>query len=531
MQEQKLPVGSQSLNPLLLAHKKEQALSTSNHKKRNFLKRLGFGLIVSISSLGATVFLHQPAQAKATILDNKGRALIAELPSLDTRTIQSIQSNQKSVLIGDADTSKKETTSTILIKSDLVRETTTEGIPQLPSLKLAKIATQEASQRIHTVRAGDTVTEIARQYGISSNQIIEANQLTNPNFLQINYQLVIPSLELAQEHNYQRIEFSGDLAKQASEADREVPRLRQDRNFSLSNNFANSSSTKPASLSSLAEKKAESGSKKQNLESSINPNPLEKAEQTPNNNASQDSDSYISRLRQDIIQLRTRYQDQNSSNETTAVVRPTESNEQAVSKVDSETNTSVLTNISEENKQVSNNTEPQNPSLASAPTPAENFNTVIGTSGNDTIAPDLPPLDSPEEHFPDNPVFDGYMWPAQGTLTSGWGWRWGRMHKGIDIAAPIGTPIMAAAPGEVIFAGWNSGGYGNLVKLRHSDGSVTLYAHNNRVLVNSGQRVTQGQLIAEMGTTGRSTGPHLHFEIRPNGSTAINPMALLPQTR
>lgn len=530
MQEQKSPVSSQLPNPLLLADKKEQAISTSNHKKRNFLKTWGLGLIASISSLGATVFFHQPAQAKATIFDHKGRALIAELPSLDTRAIQSMQSNQKSGSIGGANANQEEATPTILIKSDLVRETTTEGIPQLPSLKLAKIETQETFQKIHTVRAGDTITEIARQYGISSNQIIEANQLTNPNFLNINYQLVIPSLELAQEHNYQRIEVSGDLAKRASEADHEVPRLRQDRRFSLSNNFANSSSKKPASLSSLVEKKAESGSKKQNLES-IATNPVEKAEQTSDGNISQDSDPYISRLRQDIIQLRTRYQDQNGSNKTTAVVQPTESNERAGSKVSSETNASVLTNVSEENEQVSNDAQPRNPSLASAPTPAENFNTVISPSGNNSIAPDLPPLDSPEEHFPDNPVFDGYMWPAQGTLTSGWGWRWGRMHKGIDIAAPIGTPIMAAAPGEVIFAGWNSGGYGNLVKLRHSDGSVTFYAHNNRILVNSGQRVTQGQLIAEMGTTGRSTGPHLHFEIRPNGSTATNPMALLPQAR
>ena len=127
--------------------------------------------------------------------------------------------------------------------------------------------------------------------------------------------------------------------------------------------------------------------------------------------------------------------------------------------------------------------------------------------------------------------FNSYILPAKGTISSGYGMRRGRMHKGIDIAAPIGTPIVAAASGEVIFAGWNTGGYGNLVKLRHPDGSVTFYAHNNRVMVRNGQRVRQGQLIAEMGSTGRSTGPHLHFEIRPNGSTAINPMARLPRKR
>jgi murein DD-endopeptidase MepM/ murein hydrolase activator NlpD len=87
---------------------------------------------------------------------------------------------------------------------------------------------------------------------------------------------------------------------------------------------------------------------------------------------------------------------------------------------------------------------------------------------------------------------------------------------------------VAAAPGVVTYAGWNDGGYGNLVEITHPDGSVTLYAHNHRVLVSLGQRVNQGQQVAEMGSTGRSTGPHLHFEVHPAGSGAVNPIALLP---
>lgn len=147
-----------------------------------------------------------------------------------------------------------------------------------------------------------------------------------------------------------------------------------------------------------------------------------------------------------------------------------------------------------------------------------------------SIAPKLPPLSSPEQYLPASPAeFDGYIWPARGTFTSGFGWRWGRPHKGIDIAAPIGTPIMAAASGEVIFAGWNSGGYGNLVKLKHPNGSVTFYAHNHRIMVRRGQKVEQGQQIAQMGSTGFSTGSHLHFEIRPNGQAAANPIAYLPK--
>ncbi len=148
----------------------------------------------------------------------------------------------------------------------------------------------------------------------------------------------------------------------------------------------------------------------------------------------------------------------------------------------------------------------------------------------EAVKPELPPLSSSDNYLPETPPeFDGYIWPAKGVMTSGYGWRWGRLHKGIDIAAPIGTPIMAAGAGEVVSAGWNSGGFGKLVKLKHPDGSLSLYAHNNRILVRKGQKVKQGQQIAEMGSTGFSTGPHLHFEIHPPGKGAANPMAFLPR--
>ena len=113
-----------------------------------------------------------------------------------------------------------------------------------------------------------------------------------------------------------------------------------------------------------------------------------------------------------------------------------------------------------------------------------------------------------------------------GVLTSGYGWRWGRLHRGIDIAAPIGTPVLAAASGVVVGAGWHSG-YGNLIKIEHLDGSVTLYGHTNKILVTHDQKVEQGQQIAEMGNTGNSTGSHLHFEIHPKSKEAIDPLVLL----
>ena len=144
----------------------------------------------------------------------------------------------------------------------------------------------------------------------------------------------------------------------------------------------------------------------------------------------------------------------------------------------------------------------------------------------------LPPLGDAETFLPKDPTFfKGYIWPARGVLTSGFGPRWGRMHQGIDIAGPVGTPVVAAAAGTVIFAGWNSGGYGNLVKIWHDNGSITYYAHNSRILVRENQQVEQGQLIAEMGSTGFSTGPHVHFEIRKRGQGPVNPLAFLPARR
>ncbi|HIK34323.1 MAG TPA: peptidoglycan DD-metalloendopeptidase family protein [Thermosynechococcus sp. M98_K2018_005] len=142
---------------------------------------------------------------------------------------------------------------------------------------------------------------------------------------------------------------------------------------------------------------------------------------------------------------------------------------------------------------------------------------------------DLPPLPNADRFLPS--LTTNFIWPARGVLTSGFGPRWGRMHRGIDIAAPIGTPIYAAAAGVVTYSQWNSGGFGNLVEIRHADGTLTLYAHNHRNLVHVGQYVQQGQQIAEMGSTGRSTGPHVHFEVHPQGRGAVNPIIFLQRSQ
>jgi len=118
----------------------------------------------------------------------------------------------------------------------------------------------------------------------------------------------------------------------------------------------------------------------------------------------------------------------------------------------------------------------------------------------------------------------GFIWPVQGLLTSSFGPRWGRMHEGIDIGAPGGTPIVAAAAGSVIFAGW-LGGYGNLTLIDHGNGVATAYGHQAAFSVTSGP-VSQGQVIGAVGSTGNSTGDHLHFEVRINGA-AVDPLGYL----
>jgi len=121
-----------------------------------------------------------------------------------------------------------------------------------------------------------------------------------------------------------------------------------------------------------------------------------------------------------------------------------------------------------------------------------------------------------------------FVKPTNGIFTSGFGYRWGALHAGIDLANAIGTPIYAVADGAVIDVG-PTAGYGAWVKLRHADGTVTLYGHINSWLVSVGQRVMAGDQIATIGNRGNSTGPHCHFEVMPNGHDRIDPVPWLAQ--
>ncbi len=158
---------------------------------------------------------------------------------------------------------------------------------------------------------------------------------------------------------------------------------------------------------------------------------------------------------------------------------------------------------------------------AAAPAPTAPSDVLEDGTDYQIIEPNLPANVNRNEHL---------LWPLSGVLTSPFGYRWGKLHTGLDIAVPTGTSVYAALSGTVQFAGWNRFGYGYLVVVRGVDGRDYYYGHNSRLLVQRGQFVRQGSQISRSGSTGYSTGPHLHFEIRIGGKPR-NPMAYLPSSQ
>ncbi len=125
----------------------------------------------------------------------------------------------------------------------------------------------------------------------------------------------------------------------------------------------------------------------------------------------------------------------------------------------------------------------------------------------------------------------GFIWPLKvGTISSLYGQRRRDFHDGVDIKAPRGTHVLAAKEGEVVYSSRKIKGYGNLIVIKHPDSTATVYAHNQKNLVKKGQKISQGELIALVGATGKATGPHLHFEIR-KGEAAEDPLLYLPPLR
>lgn len=400
-----------------------------------------------------------------------------------------------------------------------------EAIPEARSISLTQSPTATTLPNIsvdrpmvlvplqaidYKVKAGDTLTAIARQHGLPLTTLIAANQLADPNRIQIAQRLIVPI----------------SPAKEIESQQSMTAALKNNSDAGMGGNISEDDSVVENHPQGIAEIQRQQSAK---------------AEQA------QLSDRYVQNLRSDIEKLQQRYRAQSLLSQATPggqsaaktgggrllqKLRQIASVERQIDQGFNSKQASKTLQI-EALKQPQRSVRPtedeSGDSLATAPIGRDTTDSLQSIQQRN-VSPALPPLDSADTYLPKPTISKkGFMWPARGKLSSGYGYRWGRMHRGIDIAAPVGTPIFAAAAGVVIKSGWNSGGYGNMVDIQHTDGTITRYAHNKRLLVHKGQAVYQGQQISEMGNTGFSTGPHLHFEIHPLGKKAVNPIAFLPR--
>jgi len=418
--------------------------------------------------------------------------------------------------------------------SQMPRSQSPTAAPQSLPIQPSERPNTTADQT-YQVRPGDTLNSIARLHGLTIDTLIRANQITNPNVITVSQNLVIPSspsalpaqpLAIADKSSFPTI-----APVMAALPSAQLPVIQAQEPVSQEP-IANADQIRqpiavmPVANTPVADKVIKVNSRSSQL-SNLSPSGI--------NLGRTDTE----RLKADISNLEETYGHPLSRVSIPVVQPPVPETVSSVSDggdaVDPEWQSDRKTFANQRRSPQlpvlsrPSSTHSKNQIIGAAPINVQEYNNNLQIPVGQEVSPELPPLSDPDHYLPDAPMqASGYIWPAKGVLTSGYGWRWGRMHKGIDIAAPIGTPVFAAAPGEVISAGWNSGGYGNLVKILHADGSITVYAHNSRILVQQGQRVEQGEQISAMGSTGFSTGPHLHFEVHPSGKSAVNPIAYLP---
>ncbi len=491
------------------------------------------------------------------------------------------------------------------------------AVPKVVAQSLPKVVAQSFGTT-YEVRPGDTLAEIASNYGISVSELVKANNLADPNQLQISQQLIIPTAR-AERSSYDQSTVavqrtfvqSNNIATVASspvnklDLDANLPQVSQPsgvRNTNTAvisipavkeNQFQVNTPTATTNGVSIPVPVAHNNELQSGENDLSSPIAYGVGGETPSRDrvtkipmaqkqrqkvAKVKGNERLRSLQAEIERLREKYRPKESgvtvqttsaSDDATAPVVIETGNHFAPSRVNSQRNavaiplpTPILPSYREQPvkpqlRAARPMNEPINPEfLLNQTTSSGNFDRnnssgiklVVPSAGvNSTdslgklrgtrVSPALPPLAAVDLYLPKNVDQNSnpqstssasYIWPAKGVLTSGYGWRWGRMHRGIDIANGVGTPIHASAPGVVERAGWNNGGYGNVVDIRHTDGSMTRYGHNSRILVQVGQQVEQGQTIAAMGSTGFSTGPHSHFEVHPAGKGAVNPIAFLP---
>lgn len=411
--------------------------------------------------------------------------------------------------------------------ASIKKSAATESTPVITAM-----ATPSAFQQ-YRVQSGDTLSAIASSLGTTPQKLIQANALANPNVILAGDTIRVPASSQPSASNNPS---NNSVSRVVSGAQRSESRLVAD--------LRNATPQAPASV----------GGEQVTAKDLLGSAPAARAEGV---------DPYVANLLAEVQQIRSqrvKVSEVNAAN--SAIVEGDAVQNVAQNNVQSnvaETSASRLLARSERPtvsavvpavilnersapsspniaKRVSlaptaqpSATEVDSELLAAAPLSPDAYIPAQRSGEPQVVSPDMPILPDANEYLPETPsYFNGYIWPARGTVTSGFGWRWGRMHRGVDVAGPVGTPVVAASSGVIASAGWNSGGYGNMVEIQHPDGSMTRYAHNNRLNVSVGQAVKQGQQIAEMGSTGYSTGPHLHFEVHLNGGAAVNPVAYLP---
>ncbi|MFW6264100.1 MAG: peptidoglycan DD-metalloendopeptidase family protein [Cyanobacteriota bacterium] len=483
----------------------------------------------------------------------KPNVAVSPFPQPNTKETESIElpvfstETPSSLTLENGEASQKQ----VEIEIDVDAETETASETPSETIIPQPIVLTPQTITVYQVKPGDTIDAIARVYDISREDLIEVNQISDPNLIKVNQQLRIPGIQTARNFNRPTTLIPG-LAPSFDSG-----RSSTKSTFSLNDDIRQDLLANEA-LSEEQEFPSTRGSSRPTSQPSLSIS--EEENLVVNAEEVSEAERYVNQLKTEVERLRLEYNQSNKepepeTDQSLTIEPPTEqvnpewqSDRTAIEISVDNTDNSEVTEVqqpialtveppsfSQPSPQAVTPPKPrlsapQQDVVAAAPISVEQYNPAFQTPVGETVAPSIPPLAPADQYLPDSPQpFNGYIWPAKGVLTSGYGWRWGRMHKGIDIAAPVGTPIFSAAPGVVVSSGWNSGGYGNLVKIQHPDGSLTLYAHNHRNLVQKGQQVEQGQQIAEMGSTGYSTGPHLHFEVHPSGKGAVNPMAFLPK--
>lgn len=386
--------------------------------------------------------------------------------------------------------------------------------------------------RKHRVQAGETLAKIARDYGISMSSLAQENRITDPDIIFVGQQLQLPVGSMARPTNA----LPGTVAQGSDRPEAVRQAITQPR--PSTEPVAVRPSTSPATsagyvdnlMAEIRELRGQYRSSAANTTAAAEAQPTASLQSAPSAqpisvatppSAPKAATPVVSLPQPLAATLNTGVtQPASRSGDRVQETRSQETRSQEVRGQEIQVTMPIAPKVAQGEPQL----------LAAAALGSESYEPLAQSILSRSVSPDLPPLMS-DPFMPGNSVGStGYIWPAKGVISSGYGWRWGRMHKGIDIANDTGTPIHAAADGVVTYSAW-ADGYGNLVEITHPDGSITLYAHSHRNVVREGQRVRQGEHIADMGSTGRSTGPHLHFEIRPAGQGAVNPAAFLPANR